>query len=290
MRFCLLPEVFGIQQYDGGLALREKLQAAFENVLSNESGKRLASALPVFSFGGRFLRINKLQSQSLVDICAFDKSLEREQVMGIQACDRTGGRCPQSSLAGSHRGFILGNVQRPDVMPRHRLGHNRRHYPQILSDEPRACSVGLEAQDRVHFFGGILNVEPVFSSEAVRNPEEPVKTHDMIDSQQFCVAKMIADVGNRISITIRSHGFGMHRIERPVLSSCEDRVRRRTAADALHKELGITPRIEAVRMKAQRQIEIEQTSRGLAVIRKFAELSLNEPLSVEIVLLGIFLS
>src|SRR5262245_8573740 len=75
----------------------------------------------------------------------------------------------------------------------------------------------------------------------------------------------------------------MDRLERPVLPRREDRVRRRAAADSLHKQIGISPRVEAVPVQTKRQVKVQQTARA-AASQQIAQLALNEPLNIEVVL------
>ena len=146
--------------------------------------------------------------------------------------------------------------------------------------------MGFEAQNRIHLVGRVANVETLLSGKTIGNPEQPVQAHDVVDSKKLGEAKVITDVSDRIPISVGAHCFRMRWLKRPVLSRCENRIRWRSSAHSFDKELGISPGIEAVLMKAQGKVEIEKTSRRLAVVREFAKLALNKELSVEVVALS----
>src|SRR5574342_1238074 len=100
---------------------------------------------------------------------------------------------------------------------------------------------------------------------------------------------MVADVSDRVFVALLAHRLRMDRLKRPVLARREYRIRRRPATDAVHEKFGISPRVEAVAMQAQRQIQIQQASAVPTLPSDMLQLFLNQPLGIEVAVLDALL-
>src|SRR5437868_14328222 len=107
----------------------------------------------------------------------------------------------------------------------------------------------------------------------------------MINAKESRESKVIADVCDRVLIAVGPHCLRVDGLEGPVLSGGEHRIGRSTATHALHKQMWIAPRIEAFLMQPQGHIKVQTGSGGIAVPGKLAELRLDLPLRVKVVLL-----
>src|SRR5690606_20373937 len=81
--------------------------------------------------------------------------------------------------------------------------------------------------------------------------------HHVVDTQRSRVPQVVAKRTAQIRVAIGTLRRGQDGVEAPVLSTAKKRVRWRTDRDAFGEELPESPRIVAVRMNPQRQVQIE---------------------------------
>src|SRR5262249_46233702 len=102
-------------------------------------------------------------------------------------------------------------------------------------------------------------------------------------SKQFRIPQMISDERNDVLISIQTHRLRIHRRKPPVLTSSKYTVGRRSAGDAFHEKISVSPRVITFGVKAEGKIQIEKLAAGLCALRKHLDLLLNNPLRVEVI-------
>ena len=111
-----------------------------------------------------------------------------------------------------------------------------------------------------------------------------MKTHNVIDTNEPCAAKVISQECDDVLVPIQAHRFGIHGRKTPILTFREYRIRRGSAGNVRYKELPIPPDIITVGMQSERNIEIKRLTAFTCLIRKPSKLLLNDPLGVEMIL------
>src|SRR5947199_1752 len=91
-----------------------------------------------------------------------------------------------------------------------------------------------------------------------------------------------------MAVALGTNAFGMERWKSPILTLGEERIRRRPGGDAGGKGLALTPDVVAIRVHAERQIEIKPRSAGAGLGCQGLQLFVGEPLNVEMITPDVF--
>ena len=107
----------------------------------------------------------------------------------------------------------------------------------------------------------------------------------MIDAQHAGELQVVAEVGADVTVAVLPGPFRVERRESPVLPTGEKGIGRCTDSNLRSEQAALTPNIVAVRVDAQRQVEIEARSGSPCLVRDRLQLLLGQPLHVEMILL-----
>jgi len=140
--------------------------------------------------------------------------------------------------------------------------------------------VGLEAQERVLFFGGIRHVHAFGRLGPFGDPEQPVEAHDMVHPKIARVTHLVAQTLGKILVPLRAAVLRVEWRTIPVLTTSEEGVRRSSDRYSRREEMGPPPGIVAIRVHSHGQVQ-EETGRDTA--RKAAQLFCHLPLAVKVI-------
>src|SRR5205814_778906 len=76
-----------------------------------------------------------------------------------------------------------------DPVPGHGWPKRPWDGPEVLADDRRTGARGLEGEDRVALLRPATHVDAVGGGEALRDPEQAVQTHHVIQAHEARVAK-----------------------------------------------------------------------------------------------------
>jgi hypothetical protein len=121
--------------------------------------------------------------------------------------------------------------------------------------------VRFETHDRVQLLGRIAHIDPVARFQALRDPEEAMKAHDVIDPKKARVPELMSEAGDNVAVTLLPNRLRMERRKAPILPLGKDDVRRGTPGYAQDKGLALTPDVVAIRVDPEGKIKIEAHTR-----------------------------
>ena len=121
------------------------------------------------------------------------------------------------------------------------------HGAEVLADHRGAGPVGLQAERRHEFLGGVAQIDALGGRPAGGDAEQSLKRHDVIDAQHFRVPEMRPENRPPVLVPAGAYALGMRRRGGPVLSTLEERVGRRADIEPAHESIAKPPRIEARR-------------------------------------------
>ena len=137
----------------------------------------------------------------------------------------------------------------------------RRRYlgtvPKVLANDTTAVSMRLQTQDRVELLRPVLDVSALAGLGPGRDPVQPVHRHHVVDSEDSRVLEVMAEAIDPVRIAVLADSLRMQRRERPILAFGKESVRRRSSRGRRSKRIRALPNVEAGRVNAQRQVEVE---------------------------------
>ena len=105
----------------------------------------------------------------------------------------------------------------------------------------------------------------------------------MIDPQDAGVAKMMAQAGNEVPITLPANVFRVLWSKSPVLPGCKEPVGGSATGDPERERPRFPPHVEPAGVNPERQVEIEPRPLGSGLAGERRQLLFRNPLAVEMV-------
>ncbi len=145
-------------------------------------------------------------------------------------------------------------IHAPEAVSAHIRPDIRRHRAQVLTDNDSLVAVGFKGQDGVKLLSRVVQIDPLAGFHPFRNTEEPVEAHDVVNAENTRMAKVMAQIGNNISVALLSDSFRVQRREFPVLPLGENGIRRRAGRGIQNEVAAFAPHIISVRVYSHGQV------------------------------------
>ena len=214
---------------------------------------------------------------------------ERREVVGVEARHRTSGDRGEGVRGVRVRGDLdLEDVASVQAVPGHGSAHVRRDHAEILAHDHGVGTSRLEREDRVHLVRPVSDVHAVVAVHPVGHHEQPMQSHDVVDSDHPGQAQEVAQARDRVPITVPPDPLRRQRGEAPVLAPGEERIGRGAGRDPIEERAPLAPHVVTGGVHAEREVEVQAGAAPSRLSRRPLELLRGHPLRVEVIASGAF--
>ena len=210
---------------------------------TQEVGHLLAQGGEPLARGLRLSLVEQPQVLAVGDVAPLPEAAEGRHVVGVEARRHPLGRLARQP-AGPGRQLVLEHVHSEEAVAVQALTDLGRHGAEVLADQQRAVAVRLERQHGEQLVVGIAHVDAVLCRQPLRDPEQPLELHDMVDAQDAGVLQVVAQALDEMLVALRPLAVRAHRREAPALPLGEEGIGRGAGRGAL---------VRTARLRARRR-------------------------------------